>query len=927
MVKQAKLYSVNKSSENLKNQLPALMARVESHAVTELSQSFSKVFDRADDVLFEMADRAGTNSEQNTYFEAMREIRIRRRGLENGFRQALENNFHNIVSGSPRADESNPASNDSATSLGLSIMEHDDLEETVAIESMVTKLKNNVGTELYKLNVRFEALVSGIKVTDANNPLGPTRLVHGFTHMSQLLELDIKTKLILFKLFDAHVVTSTFEVLKHANSILSEAGILPQLKDFPQGEPAGVRPGSSAYLDPHNIDPHNIDSHNIDPYSNDADQSGGLAGAGNSHDPQSAIATSPHPSYATGPNLGVEPQILAPSSPAVGNNSKRDVFASLQGLLSNKRQQGGGDYSSEFSHVGAGDFDGAGSKDNGGAKTSGPVKAISSNNLLVMLSAIQNLLTQDWQHRDLDSSRLDVRKELDRILQRQQERYGPLKVRKNDDDVIDVVAMMFDVILEDENLSDGIKAMIGRLQIPLVKVAIVDKTFFNNSAHPARKLLNMLAGAGVGCVDEENQHRDKVYCKIQSVVQEILDQSNCTVELFEKLVTEFGLFIDREAKRTALVERRIIDAEEGKARTERARAQVEAAIDELMYGKEIPPVVAKLVRGAWCNVLFMVLLKEGKESEAWQANIATASDLIWSVQPGLSEESRSRLVSVVPRLLLEIREGLNQISYNPGEMSRLFSDLQAIHLYQLGNQLDLPEPGNAKPGNTIPGNAKQEEKFSSKSVAKKVRPQGKKSAISKTEANELLNSGARKNHKLDAPSDLTQTKSKGTTRLNPFSEKLAKGNQQKSIADITKEIIHKSLGGGESDKKQPAACNEKNINDSNIKPILKSSNDENVEPEQDYQQYYDELDKLVVGAWVEWSEQDGSKTRNKLAAKISAQNKYIFVNRAGVKTSERTRDQLAKDLKSGRIFIVDDTCLFDRALETVISNLRDCKQA
>ena len=238
-------------------------------------------------------------------------------------------------------------------------------------------------------------------------------------------------------------------------------------------------------------------------------------------------------------------------------------------------------------------------------------------------------------------------------------------------------------------------------------------------------------------------------------------------------------------------------------------------------------------------------------------------------------------------------------------------------MYQFGNQLDLPEPGNAK----------QEEKFSSKSVAKKVRPQGKKSAISKTEANELLNSGARKNHKLDAPSDLTQTKSKGTTRLNPFSEKLAKGNQQKSIADITKEIIHKSLGGGESDKKQPAACNEKNINDSNIKPILKSSNDENVEPEQDYQQYYDELDKLVVGAWVEWSEQDGSKTRNKLAAKISAQNKYIFVNRAGVKTSERTRDQLAKDLKSGRIFIVDDTCLFDRALETVISNLRDCKQA
>ncbi|MRB37242.1 DUF1631 family protein, partial [Bacillus thuringiensis] len=38
---------------------------------------------------------------------------------------------------------------------------------------------------------------------------------------------------------------------------------------------------------------------------------------------------------------------------------------------------------------------------------------------------------------------------------------------------VDIVAMLFDLIFDDANIADPIKALVGRLQIPLVKVAML----------------------------------------------------------------------------------------------------------------------------------------------------------------------------------------------------------------------------------------------------------------------------------------------------------------------------------------------------------------------------------------------------------------------------------------------------------------------
>lgn len=83
-----------------------------------------------------------------------------------------------------------------------------------------------------------------------------------------------------------------------------------------------------------------------------------------------------------------------------------------------------------------------------------------------------------------------------------------------------------------------------------------------------------------------------------------------------------------------------------------------------------------------------------------------------------------------------------------------------------------------------------------------------------------------------------------------------------------------------------------------------------------------QVDKFHVGIWVEFVGEDDTAVRCKLAARINAIDKYIFVNRQGVKVVEKTRMGLAQELRDGTVKLISDGLLFSRALETVIGNLR-----
>jgi len=88
-----------------------------------------------------------------------------------------------------------------------------------------------------------------------------------------------------------------------------------------------------------------------------------------------------------------------------------------------------------------------------------------------------------------------------------------------------------------------------------------------------------------------------------------------------------------------------------------------------------------------------------------------------------------------------------------------------------------------------------------------------------------------------------------------------------------------------------------------------------------------QVDKLRLGGWVEIQEDEEHRLRCKLAAIVEPSGRYVFVNRTGMKVLEKTRMGLAVEFRRGSIRLLDDALLFDRALESVLGNLRKLKGA
>jgi hypothetical protein len=692
--------------------LPVILLQVRDKAAQQLRHGLQELFDNADDTLFEMADRARNDVEQNIFFEAMRDLRLKRKNIERGF---LELFFEAFV-GLTQYDAS-PNALPPALMFDESAPRTDDMERSVAIETMVGRVLKRDGFALDQLSARLSVLLG--KPLDAqHNPLAPAMLCEYFLQAGRNLGVEIKVKLILLKLFERYVLADTEQLYAEANQLLSVTGVLPELKPAP----------ARRALDRAMANVHSEDS----------------------------------------------------EEPLPADEGVQEVFAALQELLLQVR----GSVAPTL-------------------EPSAATQPISTRDLLRLLSHLQQYVPALAAQDDFD-----LRNQLEQLLTRVSLRSGKSRIVEGaDEDVINLIAMVFECILDDRNVPDSLKALIARLQIPMLKVAVLDKSFFSRSSHPARRLLNEIAAAAMGWGDSDSETRDNLYVRIEQVVQRLLTDFVDDPAIFSELLADFLAFTSDERRRSELLEQRLRDAEEGRAKTELARRRVERALNQALLGKVLPPAVVTFVEDAWSKVLLLTCLKHGEASAQWRDDVQTMEQLVWSVQRHNDAESGLRLLALVPGLLKSLRDGLTRAAFDPFATSEFFSELETLHVRVL-------EPAS--------------------------------------EADPMIEVS----QQIVLPSADEDAMAKNSTHLPDD----AAGSRQ--------------------------------------------------------------VDQLRLGSWVAFQEDEEHSLRCKLAAIIDATDKYVFVDRTGMKVLERSRAALAVEFQRGAARTLDDTLLFDRALESVLGNLR-----
>lgn len=593
--------------------IQSLVLQLRDLTASVLPRLLQDLFENLDDDLFELADKSGSDLLQTRYFEAMRELRKLRTPIQDSMLRTVLNQYDAFWNGTS-ADTTNLSLE--ADSEDMALVTEEDLEENLAVTAVVTRAENQFHRALYALGQRFGFLLGGGEISPSDNPAGPRALAESFRRGLNLWNGELPVKLVIFKLFERHVVNYVGGLYDDMNDVLVSAEVLPKL--VPQVKRNPVAPSVQRARGEADDEAREAVAETV--RSNDADLSANL-------------------------------------------------LAVISDLLANRRAATGID--ARLQHL--------------------PV--VPSVQLVDVLDELQQETLVDAAS-TLTEAR-EIREQMQVNLSQHLElgngEHPVKRLEQVDQDILDVVSMVFDFILDDPNLPDAMKALLSRLQIPMAKVAMLDKGFFGSKSHPARRLLNNVARSVVGWVDDGDRTPQSLYGRVESIVTRVLTDFTNDVGLFDVLDKEFNSIQAREIRSAQVAEERMAQVTRGQEHLKLARRRVEAVIKQCLGDLEgLPEPATNLLNEPWRDVLLLAYLREGEESVTWRDAVQVAHRLVWSVTPKVEQQQRQELLKAIPELLRQMREGLANISYDQHKAATLFKQLQACHIGALRGK--APDP-------------------------------------------------------------------------------------------------------------------------------------------------------------------------------------------------------------------------------------------
>ena len=607
-----------------------LMQRCRQQLMNCLAEHLSGVFAQVDDTLFEHAEKAENNQLQGLFFDSMRAIRKQRPHIERHYHQYIAQQFSAFLD---QRDSAHLAPAQELDAEQLSLIQNDEYEESLQVTNMVSRVKARCAQSLFTLEQRLALLNGGAALQENANPCGPHCVAQGFCEALAQTSLPLRIKVILYLLFDQHVMANLDALYSNLNQLLVDAGILPNLKFSPQR--AAARHASSKASEPPSAAPPAAEPVSGNPPAGHASASGTAGGAL----PELMFASHP------------------PSDPHL-------LFSGVSQLLHLRHAQLGSELLP------------GGQPSMASLAPHSATETYSADELLAALDRLQRQSAAELGQRlQQPQPTASLKRELQEQLAAFSQAPEQHKLAEQEADVIDLVGMLFDFILDDDNLPDSCKTALSHLHTPYLKIALQDKALFTQHQHPARRLLNSMAQAGV--LYAGNDDEAGLLAKLQWTVEQVMQRFCGDLQLFHELQNEFNQFVATLQHKVELREKRAVEAIKGRDRLLGARQLAVEQITRIVTRQALPSIIRNFLELTWSDVLVFVLLRHGQDSHTWQRSLEVAEQLAWSGTP-LDSDGQQRLQKLRLALLEDIRKGLELLGgYHEEGIRRLLQDLVA----------------------------------------------------------------------------------------------------------------------------------------------------------------------------------------------------------------------------------------------------------
>ncbi len=603
-----------------------------------LTTSFAQILDHVSDLLMDRASKTDIRLEQQLFLDARGTLKSDRPALMAEFERQLRKLIDERIAdkAAPKADFSKV----DATSLTL--VETMSMDERVLNGNITRVVENLCHDELSVLNRGVGHLLGRPDMGTEGNPLGPATIVDAFAEAMKSLKAERQIKFQIMKdlnqapLGDIAVIYA--DINKHLTRLnlvpaIGRGGIVNRAAHPQRAKPPAASPAPS--------------SGEVDIMT----MFKRMYGSG------TPVAPAQTPAFGRSaemqqPQIGMSPAMAMPS----GTASESD-FPSIGMPSAGTRTFG------PMPTTASGYVPGA------------PI--ISTADLHEGLTRLQSGQT-DFEVGGAAVAFSGIPQGLHNVLRDLQESPLGAKANQLESMIIEMVAMLFDFIFETRDLPDGIKALLARLQIPVLKAAMLDSAFFARKQHPSRLLVNELAHAGLGWATIMGPE-DPLYKTIVHIVHQILDHFSDDLTIFDEQRATLATFLAEEEKAAEANIQFTADEINQTDRRQIAAVVAKGEIEKRILAYPVPNFLAAFLRQNWQGALEHVYLREGEESESWGSGVTTLEDLVWSVQPKKSPEDRRHLVALLPSLLKRLSAGMQSQGWPAPGRESFMSNLVEAH--------------------------------------------------------------------------------------------------------------------------------------------------------------------------------------------------------------------------------------------------------
>ena len=247
---------------------------------------------------------------------------------------------------------------------------------------------------------------------------------------------------------------------------------------------------------------------------------------------------------------------------------------------------------------------------------------------------------------------------------------------RNDESTIDLLSAIFDTVFEDQSISQEIRDLIRFLQIPVLKAALVDKDFFFQEVHPARRLIDLLSRMGW---EQRKGPEDPLFQAMQRSVDRVGRDYDHELSVFTEAVNELEASIKAEESAAAAAIAEPIAAALKQEKMAEAGKLAKDAVALRIGSGEVVAVVEAFLENRWVSVLTIAYSIEDDKPGAVNNATQAMDELIWSVKPKLTAEQRKQLIAKLPGLLSTLNKWLDIIKWQDADRLQFFAELAECH--------------------------------------------------------------------------------------------------------------------------------------------------------------------------------------------------------------------------------------------------------